>query len=70
MPKYRFSVIGKNGSVIDIYEPDCVSDEDAYNKADMLKGANVIDIWQGDRWVGMVDGQDPHRMALTRPRFV
>ena len=68
MPIYRLSVIGKTGSLVDLYEVDCVSDEAAYNKADMIKGGNVVDIWHGDRWIGMVDGRDPMRLALTKPR--
>ena len=67
MSIYRLSVIGKSGNVVDLYEVDCASDEAAYNKADMLKGSNLIDIRQGDRWIGMVDGRDPMRLALTKP---
>lgn len=63
--KYRLNVIDAAGHVTDVYEPDCISDEEAYAKADALVGKAAIDIWQGDRWIAWVDGNDPNRIALT-----
>jgi len=65
MSKYRLSVIDEAGYVIDVYEPDCVSDEEAFHKADTLKGNHTVDIWQGDRWIATLDGNDPLRVALA-----
>jgi hypothetical protein len=65
MKRYRLSVIDKAGHVIDVYEPDCESDEEAYHKAELLVGPNAIDVWQGDRWIAWLDGGDPLRIALA-----
>ncbi len=65
MSKYRLSVIGAAGHVVDVYEPDCSSDEEAFHKAESLAGGAAIDIWQGDRWIAWVDGNDPCRIALA-----
>ena len=65
MNRYRLSVIDLADHVIDVYEPECVSDEDAYHRAEALLGDNVIDIWQGDRWIAMLDGKDPHRVEYA-----
>ena len=51
MERYRLSVIDKAGHVIDVYEPECESDEEAYHKAELLVGPNAIDVWQGERWI-------------------
>lgn len=64
MSKYRLSVIGDAGHVIDVYEPECASDEEAFHKADALRDDHVIDIWQGERWIALLDGKDPQRIAL------
>jgi len=64
MSKYRLSVIDDAGYVIDVYEPECTSDEDAYRRAEELRSSNAIDIWQGDRWIAWLDGKDPQRIAL------
>jgi hypothetical protein len=63
---YRLYVIDSSGRVIDVYEPECVSDEQAYHKATTVLGEASIDIWQGDRWVAWLDGKDPQRIALAR----
>lgn len=65
MPLYRLSVIDQAGHVIDVYEPECVSDEDAYCRAETLVGRASIDIWQADRWIAWLDGRDPGRLALA-----
>jgi hypothetical protein len=65
MPLYRLSLIDQAGHVIDVYEPECVSDEDAYCRAEMLAGRASIDIWQADRWIAWLDGKDPGRLALA-----
>jgi hypothetical protein len=65
MPLYRLSVIDQAGYVIDIYEPECVSDEDAFRRAEALVGRASIDIWQADRWIAWLDGKDPARLALA-----
>lgn len=62
---YRLNVIDGSGRVIDIYEPHCVSDEEAYHKATTIVGGASVDIWQGDRWIAWLDGKDPHRIALA-----
>lgn len=62
---YRLYVIDASGRVVDLYEPYCVSDEEAYHKATTVLGSSSIDIWQGDRWIALVDGKDPHRVALA-----
>ncbi len=64
MSKYRLSVIDEAGHVIDVYEPECVSDEEAFHKADELVNGHAIDIWQGERWIALLDGKDPQRIAL------
>ncbi len=69
MSKYRLSVIDNAGHVVDVYEPDCVSDEEAFHKADELVAGNAIDIWaidktDGERWIAWLDGKDPLRIAL------
>ena len=65
MAVYRLSVLDGAGHVVDVYEPDCVSDEEAFHKADTLAGARAVDIWQGERWIALVDGSDPQRIALA-----
>ena len=65
MANYRLCVIDA-GYVIDVYEPECESDEEAFHKAEALVGNATIDIWQGDRWVAWLDGKDPQRIALAR----
>jgi hypothetical protein len=65
MSKYRLSVIDSTGQVIDVYEPECDSDEEAYVKAEALVNGHLIDIWQGDRWIALLDGKDPLRIALA-----
>jgi hypothetical protein len=62
---YRLYVIDDSGRVVDLYEPHCVSDEEAYHKATMVVGTASVDIWQGERWVAWLDGKDPHRIALA-----
>jgi hypothetical protein len=62
---YRLYVIDMSGRVVDLYEPECVSDEEAYHKATTVVGNASIDIWQGDRWIACLDGKDPHRIALA-----
>ena len=64
MANYRLCVIDA-GYVVDVYEPDCESDEEAYHIATALVGNASIDIWQGDRWIALLDGNDPHRIALA-----
>ena len=63
MSTYRLSVIGDAGHVIDVYEPECVSDEEAFHKANELRDNHAIDIWQGERWIALLDGKDPQRIA-------
>jgi hypothetical protein len=65
METYRLSVIDRAGHVIDVYEPECTSDEEAFHKASQLAGTNAIDIWQKDRWIAWLDGADPTRIALA-----
>jgi hypothetical protein len=68
MPLYRFSVIDRAGHVVDVYEPECASDEDAYWRAESLVGSASrasIDIWQGDRWIAWLDGRDFSRVPLA-----
>ena len=61
---YRLHVIDASGRVVDLYEPECVSDEDAYHRASKIVGTAAVDIWQGDRWIGWLDGSDPRRIEL------
>lgn len=61
---YRLCVIDNSGRVVDLYEPECVSDEEAFHKATILVGAASIDIWHGDRWIAWLDGKDPQRVQL------
>jgi hypothetical protein len=63
MAHYRLFVIDA-GHVVNVYEPDCESDEEAYHKATVLVGNASIDIWQDDRWIASLDGKDPNRIAL------
>ena len=66
MSIYRLSVIDAAGYVVDVYEPECASDEEAWHKAECLVGEAAIDIWQEDRWIAWVDGRfDPHKIALA-----
>ena len=65
MTTYRLCVIDAAGYMVDVYEPDCACDEEAYHKATTLVGRASIDIWQGERWIAWVDGKDPHRIALA-----
>ena len=64
MSKYRLSIIDDAGDVVDVYRPDCVSDEEAFHKADELVAGNAVDVWEGDRWIAWLDGKDPLRIAL------
>jgi len=64
MRNYRLCVIDA-GYVVDVYEPACESDEEAFSKAAALVGNAAIDIWQGDRWIAFLDGRDPQRIALA-----
>ena len=64
MANYRLCVIDA-GYMVDVYEPDCESDEEAYHIATTLVGNASIDIWQGDRWIACLDGNDPIRIALA-----
>ena len=64
MSLYRLNVIGETGHVVDVYEPECGSDEEAYHTAEMLVNGRAIDIWQGKRWIAWLDGHDPLRIAL------
>lgn len=57
-------VIETIGRVVDLYEPECLSDEEAYHKASSLVGNASVDIWQGDRWIACLDGRDPQRIDL------
>lgn len=61
---YRLNVIDASGRVVDLYEVDCASDEEAYHIASGLVGSACIDIWQGDRWIAWLDGKDPQRVDL------
>ena len=66
MSLYRLCVIDNAGHVVDRYEPECGSDEEAYHTAEKLVGgARAIDIWQGERWIAWLDGDDPLRIALA-----
>ena len=61
---YRLYVIDTSGRVVDLYEPECLSDEEAYYKASSFAGNASVDIWQGDRWIAWLDGRDPQRIDL------
>ena len=61
---YNLYVIDGSGRVVDQYEVDCGSDEEAYHKASAVVGTASIDIWQGDRWIAWLDGKDPLRVDL------
>ena len=65
MTTYRLNVIDRAGHVVDVYEPDCVSDEEAFHKADTLAQGRTVDVWQGERWIALLDGSDPVRIALS-----
>jgi hypothetical protein len=65
MSVYRLCVIDDAGHVVDLYEPECASDEEAYHTAEKLVGKHAIDIWEGERWIAWLDGQDPLRIALA-----
>jgi len=66
MSLYRLCVFDDAGHVIDVYEPECGSDEEAFHTAERLAGSSrAIDIWQGNRWIAWLDGQDPLRIALA-----
>ena len=66
MSLYRFSVIDRAGHVVDVYEPECDSDEAAYHTAEsLLSRESAIDVWQNDRWIAWLDGSDPLRIALA-----
>jgi len=64
MSIYRLSVIDDAGHVVDVFEPECGSDEEAFCKAEALVDDRAIDIWEGDRWIAWLDGKDPLRVAL------
>lgn len=64
MSTYRLNVIDEAGHVVDVYEPECISDEDAFRRAEELVDRHAIDIWEGDRWIAYLDGKDPVRIAL------
>lgn len=64
MSTYRLKVIDEAGHVVDVYEPECISDEDAFRRAEELVDRHAIDIWEGDRWIAYLDGKDPVRIAL------
>jgi hypothetical protein len=64
MSTYRLNVIDQAGHVIDVYEPECTSDEDAFHRAEELVHQHAVDIWEGDRWIAYLDGNDPVRIAL------
>jgi hypothetical protein len=69
MSKYRLCVIDDAGHVVDVFEPECSSDEEAFNKAEALVDGRAIDIWakdepDGERWIAWLDGKDPLRIAL------
>ena len=66
MSLYRLCVIGNAGHVVDLYEPECDSDEAAYHTAEkLLSTASAIDVWQDNRWIAWLDGADPLRIALS-----
>ena len=66
MSYYRLNVFDDAGHVIDVYEPECTSDEEAFHTAErLISGNRAIDIWQGTRWIAWLDGQDPLRIALA-----
>jgi hypothetical protein len=64
MATYRLCVLDGAGHVVDRYEPECGSDEEAYAKAETLAGGRAVDIWQDDRWIALLDAADPYRIAL------
>jgi hypothetical protein len=64
MRPYSLYVIDGSGRVVDLYEVECGSDEEAYHKASTVVGSASIDIWQDDRWIAWLDGKDPHRVDL------
>jgi hypothetical protein len=68
MSRYRISIVGKAGHVVDVYEPLCVSDEEASHKAELLAQGRPVDIWQGDRWVAWFDPLDPAKIAPAHHR--
>jgi hypothetical protein len=61
---YHLYTIDASGRVVDQYEPECVSDEEAYHKATAVVGNASVDIWQGDRWIAWLDGRDTLRIEL------
>ncbi len=71
MSLYRLCVIDDAGHVVDRYEPQCGSDEEAFHTAEKLIGnRHAIDIWaidplKGERWIAWLDGADPLRIALA-----
>ena len=64
MAIYQLCVLDRAGHVVDRYEPDCTSDEEAYAKAEMLANGRAVDVWQETRWIALLDGADPQRIAL------
>jgi hypothetical protein len=64
MAIYRLCVLDGAGHVVDRYEPDCASDEEAYVRAEGLADGRAVDIWQSARWIAFLDGADPLRIAL------
>jgi len=75
MSKYRLSVIDDGGHVVDVFEPECTSDEEAFSKAEALVRDKAIDIWAvgepaGERWVAWLDGKDPLRIALLHHQAI
>ena len=59
---YRLHLIDASGRVVDLYEVECGSDEEAYHTATTVAGAASVDIWQDDRWIAWLDGKDPQRI--------
>jgi hypothetical protein len=62
---YRLYIIDASGRVVDLYEPECVSDEEAYHKATAVVGNASVDVWQGDRWIAWMDAKHSYRLAIA-----
>jgi hypothetical protein len=59
MPSYRFYFMTENDRIARGQNVECADDEEALRRARTLNHANAVEVWEGSRTVGRVDGKLP-----------
>lgn len=56
MVEYRFHYLSPNETVALFHDALCADDDDALERARSLRHAHGVEVWQGRRVVGRVEG--------------